>query len=51
LLAIIHKQVVGYQLDEVYIGTPEEREAAKKDIEDADDLELEEQADQVEASA
>jgi Silicon transporter len=38
LLALVHKQMVGYQLDEVYIGTPEERLAAKKD----GDLDLEE---------
>jgi silicon transporter len=30
LLALIHKQIAGYQLDEVYIGTPAERAAAKK---------------------
>jgi len=37
LLALIHKEVIGYHLDEVYIGTPEERAAAKKE---GDDLEL-----------
>ena len=37
LLALIHKQIVGYQLDEVYIGTAEERAAAKKE---GDGLEL-----------
>jgi Silicon transporter len=37
LLALIHKQIVGYQLDEVYIGTPEERASSKKD-----ELDLEE---------
>jgi len=40
LLALIHKDIVGYQLDEVYIGTPEERAAAAKG---GDDLELKEQ--------
>jgi Silicon transporter len=39
LLALIHKAIVGYQLDEVYIGTKEERAAAKKTN---DDLDLEE---------
>lgn len=39
LLARIHKAVVGYQPDEVYIGTKEERAAAKKT---RDDLQLEE---------
>jgi hypothetical protein len=29
LLALIHKQCIGYQLDEVYIGTPEKRHAAE----------------------
>jgi hypothetical protein len=40
LLASVHKNIVGYQLDEVYIGTPEERAAAagKKG-----DLELQEE--------
>jgi hypothetical protein len=27
-LALIHKKVAGFQLDEVYVGTPEERAAA-----------------------
>jgi silicon transporter len=31
LLALIHKQIAGFQPDEVYIGTPEERTAAKKE--------------------
>jgi len=30
LLAIIHKQIAGFQLDEVYIGTAEERAANEK---------------------
>ena len=30
LLAMVHKAIAGYQLDEAYIGTPEERAAAKK---------------------
>ena len=34
LMALIHKQMIGYQLDEVYIGTPEERAIAKKERED-----------------
>jgi hypothetical protein len=38
LLAMFHKQLVGYQLDEVYIGTREERERATID---AETLELE----------
>lgn len=37
LLALIHKQIIGYQLDEVYIGSTEERNAAKKE---GNDLEL-----------
>jgi hypothetical protein len=37
LLALVHKQVAGYQLDEVYVGTPEERAIAEKE---GDDLEL-----------
>jgi len=41
LLALIHKQIVGYQLDEVYIGTAEERDDATKKVEGGD-LELEE---------
>jgi hypothetical protein len=39
LLALLHKQVVGYQLDEVYIGTPEERAAEAKKKEEDDDME------------
>ena len=31
LLALIHKKFMGYKLDEVYIGTPEERAAAAKE--------------------
>ena len=38
LLALIHKQLVGYQPDEVYIGTAEERAAAEVgDIEQVDE--------------
>jgi hypothetical protein len=42
LLALIHKAVVGYHLDEVYIGTPEERAAASTregnlDLEEVDE--------------
>jgi hypothetical protein len=41
LLALIHKAVVGFQLDEVYIGTPVECAAAAQKVDDdADDLEL-----------
>jgi hypothetical protein len=40
LLALIHKQIAGYQPDEVYIGTSEERAAAAKE---GDDLELAEE--------
>jgi Silicon transporter len=47
LLALIHKEVAGFQLDETYIGTAEEREAAAKDQED---LALEEGADSLEAT-
>jgi len=36
LMALVHKQLVGYQVDEVYIGTADERRAAIK----GDDLEL-----------
>jgi hypothetical protein len=39
LLALVHKQVAGYQLDEVYVGTPEERAAANK----TGDLEFQEE--------
>lgn len=40
LLALIHKQVVGYHVDAVYIGTPEDRAAlAKMQAETAEDLE------------
>ena len=49
LLALIHKQVAGYQLDEVYVGTGDERVAAAKDEEaGVDDLLLEEQSDTME---
>ena len=41
LLALIHKQIVGYELDEVYIGTSEERAAAAKD---GKDLELDDES-------
>jgi silicon transporter len=47
LLALIHKQIVGYQLDEVYIGTPEERAEAGKDK--SDDLELNESSEEMDA--
>ncbi|GKY91322.1 hypothetical protein MPSEU_000104400 [Mayamaea pseudoterrestris] len=41
LLALIHKDIVGYQLDEVFVGTSEQRAAAAKkegelDLEEAD---------------
>jgi hypothetical protein len=39
LLALIHKSIVSYQLDEVYIGTTEERAAANKE----GDLEFQEE--------
>jgi hypothetical protein len=42
LLALIHKQLIGFQLDEVYIGTAEERAAAKKTVEN-DELGFEEE--------
>lgn len=38
-LALVHKQVVGYQVDEVYIGTPEERAVTAKNAEVDDDVE------------
>jgi MFS family permease len=41
LLALIHKQIAGYQLDEEYIGTADERAAAAKA---GDDLELDNNA-------
>jgi hypothetical protein len=41
LLALIHKSVVGYELDEVYIGTKDERAEAKKASDD-DDLDMQE---------
>jgi len=34
LLALVHKRMMGYQLDEVYIGTLEERAAASKKAEE-----------------
>jgi len=40
LLARIHKKIIGYQLDEVYIGTSEERIAAAKKKGGENDLEL-----------
>jgi Silicon transporter len=40
LLALIHKTVVGYQLDEVYIGTPEQRTKAKEQQDEMNDLKL-----------
>jgi hypothetical protein len=40
LLALIHKQIAGYELDEVYIGTPAERAAAEQE---GDDLEFQEE--------
>jgi len=43
LLALIHKAVVGFQLDEVYIGTSEER-AAAAGKQQGNDLELQESA-------
>jgi hypothetical protein len=39
LLALVHKQIAGYQLDEVHIGTAEERAVA---FENEGDLELQE---------
>jgi hypothetical protein len=38
VLALIHKRIAGYQVDEVYIGTPEER--AAKESSDENDEEL-----------
>jgi hypothetical protein len=43
LLALFHKQIAGYQLDEVYVGTPEERAAADK----TGDVEFQEEAEKV----
>jgi hypothetical protein len=40
LMAIVHKKLVKYQLDEVYVGTPEER---AKTLEGADELALKEE--------
>jgi silicon transporter len=37
LLALIHKRMVGFELDEVFIGTPEERAAKHKYQEDHDE--------------
>jgi silicon transporter len=37
LLALVHKGLAGYQPDEVYIGTPEERASVQKDVEGAKD--------------
>lgn len=53
VLAIIHKHIVGYKLDKVYIGTLKEREALKKDVEEGGELELEEtdEADDLELEA
>lgn len=40
LKALVHKHKVGYQLDEVYLGTPDERAAAKKYDLDLDEVEM-----------
>jgi hypothetical protein len=40
LLALIHKAVIGYQLDEVYIGTPQERNTSKKDELDLEEVDM-----------
>jgi hypothetical protein len=45
-MAFVHKKIVNFHVDEVYVGTPEERAAAAKNVEDTDDtddLALEEQ--------
>nr|AXU00142.1 silicon transporter 3 [Ulnaria danica] len=34
LLALIHKQLVGFQIDEVYIGKPSDRAAAEKAVDE-----------------
>ena len=41
LLALAHKQIVGYQPDEVYIGTTEERAAVTKECVETSKCELE----------
>jgi silicon transporter len=43
LLALVHKQIAGYQPDEVYIGTSEERAVAAKKEVDIEDLHLQEE--------
>jgi hypothetical protein len=40
-MALIHKQIAGYQVDEVYIGTPEERAAAAKVVDEEEPLQEE----------
>lgn len=44
LLALVHKQLFGYQLDEVYVGTAEDRDNGTDDFDfdedDFEDLEL-----------
>jgi hypothetical protein len=37
LMALIHKQCAGYQVDEIYIGTPDERAASSKVTVDVED--------------
>ena len=40
-MALVHKQLVGFQVDEVYIGTPEERAAAMKALDEESPLQEE----------
>jgi len=46
MIALIHKHVVGYQLDETYIGTPDERAAASSSGEILDSESQQQQAQQ-----
>merc|ERR1711933_709164 len=41
VIAMIHRKAAGFQVDEVYVGTPEEREATEGDTENglADEIE------------
>ena len=47
-MAFVHKKIVKFQVDEVYVGTPEERAAAAKN---ADDLALKEEGGDLETGS
>jgi hypothetical protein len=50
-MAIVHKKLAKFHLDEVYIGTPEERVVAAKFLEDADELALREEGGDLETGS